>query len=58
MGDLDQGFRFEAAPPARGPIRVVFVSYDNQITIVSFGVVGDLFAVLPPATEGVKARKA
>jgi len=26
--------------------------------LADFGVVGDLFAVLPPATEGVKARKA
>ena len=40
---------------------IVVVNKDPEaplFEIADFGVVGDLFAVLPPATEGVKARKA
>jgi electron transfer flavoprotein alpha subunit len=40
---------------------IVVVNKDPEaplFEIADFGVVGDLFTVLPPATEGVKARKA
>jgi electron transfer flavoprotein alpha subunit len=40
---------------------IVVINKDPEaplFEIADFGVVGDLFAVLPPATEGVKARKA
>ena len=40
---------------------IVVVNKDPEaplFELADFGVVGDLFAVLPPATEGVKARKA
>jgi electron transfer flavoprotein alpha subunit len=40
---------------------IVVVNKDPEaplFEIADFGVVGDLFAVLPPATDGVKARKA
>ena len=40
---------------------IVVVNKDPEaplFEIADFGVVGDLFAVLPPATEGVKAKKA
>jgi electron transfer flavoprotein alpha subunit len=40
---------------------IVVVNKDPEaplFEIADFGVVGDLFAVLPPATEGVKAQKA
>jgi len=39
---------------------IVVVNKDAEaplFELADFGVVGDLFAVLPPATEGVKARK-
>jgi len=39
---------------------IVAVNKDEEAPIfelVDFGVVGDLFAVLPQATEGVKKRK-
>jgi electron transfer flavoprotein alpha subunit len=40
---------------------IVVINKDSEaplFELADFGVVGDLFAVLPPATEGVKARKA
>ena len=40
---------------------IVVINKDPEaplFELADFGVVGDLFAVLPPATEGVKARKA
>ena len=39
---------------------IVVINKDPEaplFELADFGVVGDLFAVLPPATEGVKARK-
>ncbi|MFM6842023.1 MAG: electron transfer flavoprotein subunit alpha/FixB family protein, partial [Candidatus Planktophila sp.] len=40
---------------------IVVINKDPEaplFEIADFGVVGDLFTVLPAATEGVKARKA
>ena len=40
---------------------IVVINKDPEaplFEIADFGVVGDLFAVLPAATEGIKARQA
>ena len=48
------------APACRRRKTIVAVNKDNEAPIfelVDFGVVGDLFTVLPQATEAIKAAK-